>query len=288
MPLPANAQPERTPARATKGPSSGTFVLATIGFVGACAGFVFGYGSGRASIGASVDPLFGRKTYEEGYEAARQKIAASNAFPPAPSKLFGLEGNVTAVGAESFDVEMNQQTPNPLERLPGPALRTVRVTAGTNLYRLVAKTAEESQAEAEKIRQAANGDVTAIKALYSHAADATSFYGWGGYEIGWAAVERRWDWAGQQFKGGEVAYQRLTVVASGDLFYTTDIETFRMHAMAGLSGPTGWSNRVTHIFRLETDPNGSKEWRLIHRHGNRLEGQFEPAPRMKERAGGSS
>jgi len=27
----------------------------------------------------------------------------------------------------------------------------------------------------------ANGDVTAIKALYSHADDATSFYGWGGF-----------------------------------------------------------------------------------------------------------
>ena len=34
--------------------------------------------------------------------------------------------------------------------------------------------------------------------------DATSFYGWGGYEKGWDAVSRRWDWAGQQFKGGTV------------------------------------------------------------------------------------
>ena len=40
----------------------------------------------------------------------------------------------------------------------------------------------------------ANGDVSAIKALYSHTADATSFYGWGGYEKGWDAVARRWDW----------------------------------------------------------------------------------------------
>ena len=30
----------------------------------------------------------------------------------------------------------------------------------------------------------ANGDVSAIKSLYSHTADATSFYGWGGYEKG--------------------------------------------------------------------------------------------------------
>ena len=121
----------------------------------------------------------------------------------------------------------------------------------------------------------ARGDVRAIKALYSHSGDATSFYGWGGYERGWEAVSARWDWAGQQFKGGTVSYQNVTTVVSPDLFYTTDIESFRMNAMDGMSGSTGWSNRVTHIFRLE---NG--EWRLLHRHGNRLEDQFKPATRL--------
>ena len=52
----------------------------------------------------------------------------------------------------------------------------------------------------------ANGDISAIKALYSHSDDATSFYGWGGYEKGWDAVSKRWDWAGGQFKGGTVSY----------------------------------------------------------------------------------
>jgi predicted RNA polymerase sigma factor len=37
----------------------------------------------------------------------------------------------------------------------------------------------------------ANGDISAIKALYSHSDDATSFYGWGGYEKGWDAVSKR-------------------------------------------------------------------------------------------------
>ena len=126
----------------------------------------------------------------------------------------------------------------------------------------------------------ANGDVTDIKALYSHTADATSFYGWGGWEKGWEAVAQRWDWAGQQFKGGTVSYQPVTLVVADTLFYTTDIETFRMNDMDGLGKPTQWSNRVTHIFRLEEGPNGTKEWRLIHRHGNRLEDQFKPAPRL--------
>jgi ketosteroid isomerase-like protein len=119
----------------------------------------------------------------------------------------------------------------------------------------------------------ANGDVAAIKALYEHSDQATSFYGWGGYEVGWAEVDRRWDWAQQQFKGGTVGYQPLTRVASGDLFYTTDVETFRV-TVDGKEEPAVWSNRVTHIFRRT-----GADWRLIHRHANRLEAQLEPAKR---------
>ncbi len=121
----------------------------------------------------------------------------------------------------------------------------------------------------------ANGDISAIKALYSHADDATSFYGWGGYEKGWDAVSKRWDWAGQQFKGGTVSYQNVTVVVTAELAYTTDIETFRV-SMAGMDAPTEWTNRVTHIFRLE---DGA--WRLVHRHANRFEEQYAPSTRLK-------
>jgi ketosteroid isomerase-like protein len=121
----------------------------------------------------------------------------------------------------------------------------------------------------------ANGDTSGIRALYSHSDEATSFYGWGGYEKGWAAVEQRWDWAGEQFKGGTVSYQNLTTIVAADLAFTTDIETFQVR-MAGMDAPTQWSNRVTHVFRLEAG-----EWRLLHRHANRLETQYEPAARLK-------
>ena len=120
------------------------------------------------------------------------------------------------------------------------------------------------------------GDVSEIKALYSHTAEATSFYGWGGYEKGWDGVSARWDWAGRQFKGGSVSYENVTTVVTKEMFFVTDIETYANQHMAGVAGVTGWSNRVTHIFRRE---NG--EWRLLHRHGNRLEGQYEPATRLK-------
>jgi ketosteroid isomerase-like protein len=125
----------------------------------------------------------------------------------------------------------------------------------------------------------ANGDISAIKALYAHSPDATSFYGWGGYEKGWDAVSRRWDWAGGQFKGGTVSYQNVTSVVTAELAYTTDIETFKVR-MDGMDAPTQWSNRVTHVFRLE-----GGEWRLLHRHANRLEDQFRPSTRLEPTRG---
>jgi ketosteroid isomerase-like protein len=121
----------------------------------------------------------------------------------------------------------------------------------------------------------ANGDISDVNALYSHREDATSFYGWGGYEKGWAAVSKRWDWAGQQFQGGRVTYENVTTVVSSDLAYTTDIETFEAR-MAGMEEPACWSNRVTHIFRLE-----GGEWRLVHRHANRLEERYSPSTRLQ-------
>src|ERR1700744_2944211 len=121
----------------------------------------------------------------------------------------------------------------------------------------------------------ANGDISEIKRLYSHTADATSFYGWGGYERGEEAVSKRWDWAGEQFKGGTVRHENITTVITPGMFYGTDIETFENQRVAGVDGVTGWSNRVTHIFHREQG-----EWRLIHRHANRLEAQHEPSTRM--------
>ena len=120
------------------------------------------------------------------------------------------------------------------------------------------------------------GDTTAIKALYSHTGEATSFYGWGGYEKGWQGVSARWDWAGSQFKGGSVSYENISTVVTPDMFFVTDIETYSGQRMASVDGATGWSNRVTHIFRREDG-----EWRLVHRHANRFEPQFEPSTRLK-------
>jgi ketosteroid isomerase-like protein len=112
----------------------------------------------------------------------------------------------------------------------------------------------------------AMGDVSLIKALHSKRDDVTSFYGWGGYEKGWDAVSKRWDWAGTQFLGGTVAHETVSTIVSGDLAYAAQLETFNARRPSGPE-PVHWTNRVTHIFRREDG-----EWRLVHRHANRLEG----------------
>jgi hypothetical protein len=113
--------------------------------------------------------------------------------------------------------------------------------------------------------QVAMGDVGPVKALHSKRVDVTSCYGWGGYEKGWDAVSKRWDWAATQFKGGTVAYETVSTMVAGDLGYAVEIESF--HARRpDTPEPVRWANRVTHIFRREDG-----EWRLVHRHANRLE-----------------
>lgn len=121
----------------------------------------------------------------------------------------------------------------------------------------------------------ASGDTSASRALWSHRDDVTAFLGWGGYEVGWEQVSKRIDWAAEQFKGGEVTYQNLSTVITNELAYTTDIETWRVQ-LDGVDEPRQWSNRVTHIFRIEDG-----EWRLVHRHGNRLESQYKPSTRLR-------
>ncbi|BCB20248.1 nuclear transport factor 2 family protein [Bosea sp. ANAM02] len=143
---------------------------------------------------------------------------------------------------------------------------------------MTAASAESFPAALAALRRAladvAQGDVRAIKALYSHSEEATSFYGWGGYEKGWEAVSRRWDWAAEQFKGGTVSHENVTTVVGDPITLVTDIETFEV-AMAPGAAPTRWTNRVTHVFRFE-----GGGWRLLHRHANRLEGRYEPAARL--------
>jgi hypothetical protein len=114
-----------------------------------------------------------------------------------------------------------------------------------------------------------NGDASAWKEITSHAADATLFGGWGGYERGWAALEPRWEWACHQFGGGEVRHEEISTVVLSELAYTVELE----HYDVILTAPgerNRFTLRVTHIYRYENDA-----WRMVHRHADEYREQHD-------------
>jgi ketosteroid isomerase-like protein len=133
-------------------------------------------------------------------------------------------------------------------------------------------------------RLVSTGNADEVLGMLSRGEDATAFLGWGGYEWGQAAVRERWVWAGEQFKGGgPVRHETLSLVVAADpssssgqaLAYAAELEHIPTR-LDGMERPIEYTNRVTHIFRREDG-----EWRLVHRHGQRLEERFKPGERLR-------
>src|SRR5438093_9297500 len=68
------------------------------------------------------------------------------------------------------------------------------------------------------------GNPEPLKALWSHADDATVFGGFGAYARGWEQVRSHMDLAAARFRGGFVNFEPLAWGSSGDLAYTVCIE----------------------------------------------------------------
>ena len=112
------------------------------------------------------------------------------------------------------------------------------------------------------------GGAREVKELCSQKDDVSAFLGLGGYEQGWEQVSRRWDWAGQQFRGGgPFVFENLSTLVTADMACTTEIERIRVQ-LDGAEQQVDLANRVTQVFRREDG-----EWKLVHRHASRLEAQ---------------
>lgn len=116
----------------------------------------------------------------------------------------------------------------------------------------------------------AGGGAEEVKALCSQRDDVSAFLGMGGYEQGWEQVGRRWDWAGNMFRGGgPFRFEHISTIVTADMLCTTDIE--RIIVQVGeAAAPTELANRVTQVFRREEG-----DWKLVHRHASRLEAQAQ-------------
>ncbi len=110
------------------------------------------------------------------------------------------------------------------------------------------------------LHRLAQGDSSAIQAIWSHADDVTSFLGYGGREQGWSQVRDRFAWVAGRFGGGETGTTELQAYHSGDLGYTVELEE-RDLLVDGQR--TRFTLRVTHIYRREDGV-----WKVVHRHAD--------------------
>ncbi len=122
---------------------------AIIGLVGLAVGLVVGYGAGRVSTGTPINPLSGKGgSYDEGYAAAKKKMAERGLLPAAPEELTQFAGTVVSVTNGSFVLE-GTLTVDLLET-PKIEQRTILTTASTKILTRAKRTSEEqAQAEAD-------------------------------------------------------------------------------------------------------------------------------------------
>ena len=109
--------------------------------------------------------------------------------------------------------------------------------------------------------------------LWSHSDPVTLLGAFGVAASGWERVSNTFRWVAARFsQGGTFQLEIIAAGVSGDLAYTVGYE----HSVASVDGEAARPNRlrVTHVYRREDG-----EWKIVHRHGDRLESAEIPLPR---------
>lgn len=115
-----------------------------------------------------------------------------------------------------------------------------------------------------------NGDAAPRLAMWSPNDPVTLFGAWVSH-TGWDDVSRTFTWLGSKMSNcTSYDLEIVAAGASGDLAYTVAYE----HTTASIDGgpAEAYTLRVTHIYRREDG-----EWRIVHRHGDRLPAERSPS-----------
>ena len=108
----------------------------------------------------------------------------------------------------------------------------------------------------------AKGNPEPVIALLSRGSDISLAGGFGGFTHGYDQVAKNIEFAATQFKEGQISFESLAKVMTGDMGYIVEIERYK--AKLGGSEEVALDVlRVTSIFRREDGV-----WRLVHRHGD--------------------
>jgi ketosteroid isomerase-like protein len=115
------------------------------------------------------------------------------------------------------------------------------------------------------------GRAAALKALFSHREDISVLGGFGGHEVGWAAIGPRLDWVAEEFAGGHFEYEHVVSAVGTDMGLVVQLERGEVR-YRGADAPARLELRVTMLFRRE---DGT--WRLVSRHADEQIQKKSPA-----------
>jgi len=127
---------------------------ALMGLLGLALGLAVGYGAGRVSTGTPINPLSNpRGGYQEGYDAAHQKLLASGLVPPTPNEALSLTGTVKSIAGGTLTVDVEYRSPDPLDETEIPTTRSVTLAASAKIYEIVPKDQATFAAEMSAFQQ---------------------------------------------------------------------------------------------------------------------------------------
>lgn len=107
------------------------------------------------------------------------------------------------------------------------------------------------------------GNPLPAQALYSHGEDATLANPFGPVAKGWARISDAMNRAAANYReGGATGFETVAMLATPELAYLVEVESFRAKVGAGAESSTG-ALRVTSILRPEAGA-----WKIVHRHAD--------------------
>lgn len=104
----------------------------------------------------------------------------------------------------------------------------------------------------------ANGNASALSAIWAHGDDVTALHPIGGRQEGWDDTRSSFEQVGSLASGGQVQLRDQMIQVGADLAYEVGIETGEI-TLAGEQ--ISINQRVTNIYRRE---NGA--WKMVHHH----------------------
>ena len=108
------------------------------------------------------------------------------------------------------------------------------------------------------LSQMANGDASAMSAVWAHGGDVTAMHPIGERDEGWEQVRSQFEQVGSLASGGQVQLRDQLIRVDTDLAYEVGSEEGEM-TLAGERTPL--KHRVTNIYR-----RAGGEWKMVHHH----------------------